>query len=341
VDILYVGALLPGQTALARMEGLGAMGLRVEPLDSGGFFRRQPRLIRALEVRTYVGPGIVTLNRRLLQLAARHRPAVVWIDKGVFIYAGTLRRLRALGCVLVHYNTDDILCRRHPFFILRRTIPLYDLHFTTNRANVEDLKRLGARAVAPSSLRYDQRHFSPRRFEAGDLAPYRSDTVFVGHWEPATEDAVLQIVAAGIDLRVWGENWRRAQAKDRLGEAVMHRSLWLDDYVKALLASKIALGFLSKWNRNTAACRSFEIPAVGGFLLAERTDEHLESYREGVEAEFFGDHKEMLDKLRYYLEHETERRDIARRGHERCLASGYSYGAQMPRDWRHVKALLA
>lgn len=316
------------------------MGLRVETLDSSELFRRHLRLIRALELRTYVGPGIATLNRRLLQLTSEHRPSVVWIDKGVFIYRTTLRRLRALGARLVHYNTDDLLCRRHPFFVLRRTIALYDLHFTTNRANLDDLKALGARVVAASALRYDHRIFGPRRFDAGDLESYRSDAVFVGHWEPATEEAVLEIIAAGVRLRVWGENWHRARAKDRLGDAVTYRSLWLDDYIKALQASKVALGFLSKWNRNTAACRSFEIPAVGAFLLAERTDEHLESYREGVEAEFFGDHKEMLDKLRHYLEHDSERREIARRGRERCLASGYSYRAQMPRDWRHVEPLL-
>ena len=341
VDVLYAGALDAGQTSLARMQGLQDLGLRVVALNSQQWSRRQPRWMRAIESRAFVGPAAIAENRRLLVAAREHRPAVVWVDKGVFIYPVTLRRLRALGALLVHYNTDDVLCRRHPFFVLRHTIPFYDLHFTTNRANLEDLRRLGARAVVPSALGYDHRIFSARAFAPAELERYRSDAVFVGHWEPATEETVLEIAAAGIDLRVWGENWHRTSAKDRLRDAVTYRSLWLDDYVKALLASKVALCFLSKWNRNTTAGRSFEIPAVGAFLLAERTDEHLELYHEGVEAEFFGDHKEMIDKLRYYLEHETERRQIARRGHERCLASGYSYQAQMARDWCHVEALLA
>jgi spore maturation protein CgeB len=72
-----------------------------------------------------------------------------------------------------------------------------------------------------------------------------------------------------------------------------------------------------------------EIPACGGFMLAERTAEHLELFDEGLEAEFFASDDELIDKCRRYLGDEDARGAIARRGHERCIASGYSNAGRL------------
>ena len=68
-----------------------------------------------------------------------------------------------------------------------------------------------------------------------------------------------------------------------------------------------------------------EIPAGGGFMLAERTDEHLRLFEEGREAAYFSSHNELVDKIRYYLANESERARIARAGYERCIRDGYSF----------------
>lgn len=70
------------------------------------------------------------------------------------------------------------------------------------------------------------------------------------------------------------------------------------------------------------------IPARGEFLLAERTREAAEVFREGIEAEFFADPAELRRKTEYYLAHPEERERIARKGQERTRRPDLSYDAR-------------
>ena len=108
---------------------------------------------------------------------------------------------------------------------------------------------------------------------------------------------------------------------------VENKPIYNEDYAKALCATKINLCFLRKINRDLHTSRTMEIPACGGFMLAERTSEHQELFEENKEAVFFDNNnpKKLLEKVRYYLEHEEEREAIAKAGRKRCLKSGYSH----------------
>jgi spore maturation protein CgeB len=94
---------------------------------------------------------------------------------------------------------------------------------------------------------------------------------------------------------------------------------------KAMNSNKIVLGLLNHYNRDLHTSRTFEIPACGAFMLMERTQEQQKIFNEGVEAEYFGSIDEAVEKIKYYLTHEEERKQIAQAGHQRCTTSAYSY----------------
>lgn len=136
---------------------------------------------------------------------------------------------------------------------------------------------------------------------------------------------------------VWGPGWHKVR---KFSEVYRGNGVYGENYAKAICASKISIGLLSKTGLDDITTRSLEIPACGTFMLAERTQEHLKYFREGAEAEFFDGEKELLEKCRYYLAHEEVRKRIAAAGRQACLTSGYSYHDRMQEMMEEIEKLL-
>ena len=66
--------------------------------------------------------------------------------------------------------------------------------------------------------------------------------------------------------------------------------------------------------------RNFEVPGCGGFLLSGPAENLEDYYRDGKEVVIFRSQAELVEKARYYLEHEAERAAIAEAGCRRTLA---------------------
>ena len=74
-------------------------------------------------------------------------------------------------------------------------------------------------------------------------------------------------------------------------------------------------------------------------MLADRSDEHQELFKEGEEAEFFSSGEELKDKTAFYLKREDLRSRIALAGYRRCFESGYNYRKVMELRINQIKAI--
>jgi spore maturation protein CgeB len=252
----------------------------------------------------------------------------VWIDKGVWILPSTLDKIRAFTCAkIVHYSPDaHFFDNRSRHFY--ECIPRYDLIVTTKPFELAEYRKHGAVNVQLVLQGFDPRFAEYPRCES-DGEAWGSDVSFVGHCQPHYARR-LEFLARTANVSVYGPNWPRYARTHRWARRVVKGpGAWGDDYLKVLAHSRIVLGLLGKHIPETTTTRTFEIPALGSFLLAERTEEHQALFREGVEAEFFGDDCEMRDKVDYYLHNDDARRRIAAAGRVRCHQSGYSSEAQL------------
>jgi hypothetical protein len=246
----------------------------------------------------------------------------------VFVFPNTLRRLRGIAPMkLVYHNTDDTrvksMATRVHWRYLMRTLDWYDVHVTSNLHNVREFRERGFANVHHMELAANPAIADPGEIPEEQRRRLGAPVGFVGHWEPATEALLGPLCESGVPLKIYGGGWERASGPESLTSAVQARFVWGDEYARAIRSFDINLGIVSKINRNHTASRTFQIPALGGFLLHQRNELVTEYFKEGEEAAFFDSADELIEKCRYYLDHPDERQRVAQAGRRRCFESGY------------------
>ncbi len=248
---------------------------------------------------------------------------LVWIDKGIWIYPRTVTRLEEITrAPVVHYTPDPaITFHRTRHFI--RALPKYRACVTTKSYELKAYEQLGARHVVLINQQYDPDIFYPMNVPAEERERLRSDVCFVGHGEDHYADCIEAAANVTREIKIWGAWQPTVESRPALRSFWRGRGIYNREYAAALCSTKVALGLLSKWVAEQTTTRSFEIPACGTLMLAERTEEHTALFREGVEADFFGTKEELQDKLRFYLKDDAARAKIAQAGRERCVRDGH------------------
>jgi spore maturation protein CgeB len=346
MKILFAGQLSGGQTSLMRMRAFERLGHTVHGVDTMEPWTRTSWLKRQAQRRLECGPVVDEVNRSVLEAARAFRPDLLWAEKQEFLRAETLAEMRNLGARLVHFTPD-------PYFTLawKRTrlmddsIRAFDVLVYSKSYERCDYEAL-ARPLIYVPLGYcDEVH----RPLASDDQRWSCSVASLGGWEPHRQLLLHAIAASGVDVKIWGFHWeflcdgrwtpRRHvilrqeagparfsfQYDEVIARAYQGGEVYGDDYARALTGARIGIGFLRRVCPEQHTSRSFEIPACGSMLLAERTNEHQQFFIEGKEAEFFASEEELLHKIRFYRANEASRRRIAESGYKRCVDGQYAY----------------
>ena len=98
--------------------------------------------------------------------------------------------------------------------------------------------------------------------------------------------------------------------------------------------TKINLNIALKGIKGGTTQRIMDIMGAGGFVLTNYCEETAELFEEDKEIVMFRTPEELIQKVDYYLEHEEEREQIARAGHEKAM-NDYTYEKKIKRllDW--------
>ena len=247
---------------------------------------------------------------------------VTWVDSGRSVGPTLVRELQRRYGPVLNYHLDDPYGWRDrlAWLLYRKTVPVYDMVVVVREENVAEAKALGAKKVLRVYRSADEVAHAPRALTPEDHARWDSRVVFVGTFFPERGPFMAELVRRGVPLTIYGNKWQRAREWPVIQKAWGGPGTTTDDeYAKAIQCAQVSLGLLSKGNRDLHTTRSLEVPALGAVFCAERTPEHQFLYCEGEEAVFWADAAECADACLRLLANEGLRREIARRGRERCL----------------------
>jgi spore maturation protein CgeB len=333
--ILYIGDLNEYGRCFQRYRALLDLNYKVTGLsfvtegDVPGI-SKAPNIFFRIANKIGYPPDETHINKKILEQTKNLKSDILWIDKGLMIHPDTLGKAKLINPTIkmCFFSEDDMFAPHNHSAYFKKCLPLYDLVFTAKAYNAlpHELPKLGARRVVFIDQAYDVYAHRPMEVSQIDKDKFGADVGFIGTFEKNRAIKMLHLARNGIKVRIWGNNWA-SWMKKHPNLQVENQPLYGDKYSLAISATKINLCFLRKINRDLQTSRTFEIPACEGFMLAERTREHLRLFEEGKEADFFDNDnpQELLAKVQYYLAHEDKRKTIAQTGRKRCVASGYSH----------------
>jgi spore maturation protein CgeB len=328
--ILYAGDLRYGTTSRERMDSLIELGFEVLPFDIGPVYASYHRVWRSLAWRVQIGPIIERANETIKHLASKEKYDFVWIDKGTWLSSETLTQLRerSQAKLALHY-TPDAAFYSNKSRLFKKSIPHYNLCVTTKPFELQMYRAAKAQRTLMVLQGYSRSfdHIQTRRTQESSKA---CDVIFVGHRQTHYEKCLKAIAKSGIDIEIHGAQWVNFTKNANWAcDHVKSNGLWGFDYALALSAARIGIGLLSKYIPETTTTRTFEIPASGSLLLAERTEDHLSLFEENEEAVYWITPDELIDKAKYYLKNEALRARIAAAGRARCVSSSYGVKQQL------------
>lgn len=261
----------------------------------------------------------------LVLLTAQLRPQLVLVLLGMNVTPEIVNSIRSLGSTTAVWYSDD------PYYsdITRITSIHYDYVFTNELSCVEFYQMQGCKQVYHLPLAVDLKVFCPQRVHTG----YFSDVCFIGsaYWHRVGFFDRIAPYLARRNVKIFGWWWDRLKQYSKLSHLI--RTEWLspEETAKYYNGAKIVINLHrsphdESFNKNSTRVkalstnpRTFEICGSGAFQLTDARQDLANLYGPGQELVTYSSAEELIQKIEYYLQHDEEREELARKGLQRTL----------------------
>lgn len=266
---------------------------------------------------------LAEINSEILEQADSFKPDVVWVFKGMEIFPKTLIELKKKGILLANYNPDN------PFLFsgkgsgnknITQSIGLYDIHFTYSRSIQAQLQKTTQTKVFMLPFGYEIDEQLLLRVQKQEEV---LKTCFLGNPDVYRADFLMKLAQNGIETDVYGHDWNKYISHPNIR---IFPPVYGDEFWYTLYKYRVQLNLMRPHNEASHNMRTFEVPGVGGILLAPRTPEHEEFFVEDTEIFLYNDPEECMAKISKIMNFTKKEADqIRSNARLRSLRSGYRY----------------
>jgi len=263
---------------------------------------------------------------KILKGIEKSNSDMIFVIKGYYLKPATISKIKRNHKIVICFNPDD------PFdsefgtsnHSIRSSISYYDAYFIWHRKLVQPIRDAGCKNVFYLPFAADTDIIKPRNLNRNNVS--KEDCYAVSFIGNSDRERIASMNRLSFLLRDWSEKkavfgtgWKNIKGFECVSQVVG------ENYLDTMHRTKINLNILRNQNRNSNNMRTFEIPAAGGFMLHEYSEEAADFFKEGIEAEFYRDMEECADKIKYYFNHDDIRNKIAQAGYMKVFSAGYTY----------------
>ncbi|MBZ5858001.1 glycosyltransferase family protein [Flavihumibacter profundi] len=293
------------------------------PAQSIFFNYYQHSLVNKLLFKAGISGIYKSINNELLALAKAGKPDIIWVFKGMEIYPKTLRQLKENATLLVNFNPDN------PFIFsgsgsgnnnVGASIEHFDLHLTYNLDVKERLEdEYGAKVeILPFGFEYSNDILS------GCLQQKEINKVcFLGNPDEFRVSFIKKLIASGIPMDLYGHGW---DVYFKKSEAGVYNAVYGTEFWKTLYRYRVQLNYMRPHNLRSHNMRSFEIPGIGGIMLAPRTPDHELYFTDHKEVFLYDNIEDCIGTAKKLLSMASEETDqIRSSAKNRSISEAYDY----------------
>lgn len=264
-----------------------------------------------------------SINKNFRDIIKSFKPEVILVFKGMEIFPNSLELAKSKGIKLINYNPDN------PFIFsgkgsgnknIINSFGLYDKHLTYN-TEVRDI--IEKEYKIPVKILPFGFNVSEDLYIKCVNQPEIIKACFLGNPDKERAEFIMSLAKEGILLDVYGNDWNKWINHPNI---VVYPPVLGEDLWKTLRRYRVQLNLMRIHNLNSHNMRSFEVPGVGGIMVAPETTEHQLYFENRREIFLYTSGANCARTIRELLSLSfTEANEIRQNARSRSVLSNYSY----------------
>ncbi|MFH1584006.1 MAG: glycosyltransferase [Actinomycetota bacterium] len=235
------------------------------------------------------------------------KPDIVYIHNLSILNPSTLKKIKKLCRLLV----GQIACPLPPI----KNIKPFDLIITSFPHFVSLFKKMGI------DSEYQKLAFEPEMLKITDKCSKKYDVTFIGSFTPYHQEGIkiLEEVAKNIPIHVWGQGLEFLSPFSPIRKNY-HGEAWGIEMYKIFRQSKIVLNRHISTSKDYANnMRLYEATGMGALVITDHKRNLNNLFKVGKEIVEYKSSKNLINRIKYYLKHDEERKKISKAGQKRTL----------------------
>jgi len=198
---------------------------------------------------------------------------------------------------------------------LHASLKAYDIVFVSTKMHIPLFYQLGSKKVSLLMFAYDPKIHNPSIKNKDNY-----DIAYFGTYGKTIIKALNNI---DRDIRIFGNGWSRTK-KSKLYSYWQKGKGYGEEMRNEVANAKIVFNFTRQQHVTGMSMKVFEIPACGGFMVSNYTEEQSEILRHGKECVYYNSFDELEEIFQFYLNNEKLRLEISHNAINRIKEHNYS-----------------